>query len=185
MHVHLRMLKERAYDVSALQAQLAAHPQCWDAVRLRTEHLQSPHREVSDIWVRYNPLENYHGDMSRFNAEHVSDWYPVTDVLTEAKRLSSQVAADYGAHALGMVLITKIPAGKQVYPHVDGGWHARHYEKFAVQICGDERQAFHFEGERLLTRDGDLFQFDNAFAHWVKNDSHRDRITLIVCIRRH
>src|SRR5882724_3840807 len=130
------MVKERAYDVSALQAQLAANPQCWDAVRLRTEHPQSPHREVSDIWVRYNPMENYHGDMGAFNAEHQAEWYPVTDVLTEAKRLALEIATDYGAQELGMVLITKIPAGKQVHPHIDGGWHARHYEKLAVQIRG-------------------------------------------------
>src|SRR5580658_1128136 len=116
------MVKERAFDVSGLQQQLAAHPEVWNTVTLRTEHPRSPHREVSDIWVRYNALSNYHGDMQRFNDVHVSEWYPVSEVLTEARRLAEAVA---DGRDIGAVLITKIPGGKQVYPHVDVGWHAR------------------------------------------------------------
>lgn len=183
--MHLRMLKERAYDVERLQDQLICQPELWDAVRLRTEHPQSPHRETSDIWVRYNTMENYHGDMQRFNAEHRPEWYPVVDRLTEAKQLALEVALDYEALDIGMVLITRIPPGCQVYPHIDGGWHARHFEKFAIQVKGNAEQAFHFKDEDLITRDGDLFWFDNAYPHWVTNPSAEDRITLIVCLRRH
>lgn len=182
--MHLRMVEERAFDVSRLQDQLACQPQLWDTIRYRSEHPQSPHREVSDIWVRYNPIENYKGDMSAFNAEHVPQWYPVAEQLPEAVRIANDLMGKVGGVSLGAVLITKIPAGKQVYPHIDGGWHARHFEKFAVQVRGHEAQAFHFKDEDLITRDGDLFWFDNAYPHWVTNDSDQDRITLIVCIRR-
>jgi hypothetical protein len=181
--MHLKMVRERAFDVSALQAQLVDAP--WNAIRHRTEHPQSPHREVSDIWVRYNPIENYHGDMSAFNAEHEPEWYPVSRQLTEAERIAQAISVQFQALSLGAVLITKIPAGGQVYPHVDQGWHARTFEKFAVQVRGNDRQAFHFENEDLVTHDGDLFWFDNAYPHWVTNDSDEDRITLIVCLRRH
>lgn len=180
--MHLRMLKKAAYDVSELQTQLAAHPEVWDTLRMRTEHPRSPHREASDIWVRYNPIENYTGDVQAFNSEHVAEWYPVCEVLTEAKRLASQISRDYGAEQLGGVLITKVPAGKQIYPHADVGWHARHYSKFALQIQGNDRQRFKFEGEELITRDGDTFWFENSYPHWVTNDSDEDRITMIVCI---
>lgn len=183
--MHLRMVRERAFDVSVLQAQLQAQPQVWDTIRLRTEHPQSPHREVSDIWLRYNPIENFHGDMQAFNAEHTPEWYPVSESLPAACALAAQVMQDQGALELGAVLITKIPTGCQVYPHIDQGWHARYFEKFAVQIKGHPHQAFRFEGEKLVTHDGDLFWFDNAYPHWVTNDSDEDRITLIVCIRRH
>ncbi len=184
MGTHLRMLRGAAYDVSGLKTQLGTHPEVWNAFRIRTEHPRSPHRETMDVIVRYNPIENYRGDMQAFNAEHVGQWYAVADTLTEAKRLAEAIAADHDAKEMGMVLITRIPAGKQVYPHVDGGWHARHYEKFALQIQGNEHQAFHFEEEELVTRDGDLFWFDNAFPHWVTNNSDEDRMTMIVCIRR-
>lgn len=177
------MVREKAFDVSGLNKQLAEHPEVWDAITLRKDHPRSPHREISDVWVRYNPIENYHGDMAAFNSRHVGQWYPVAEVLTEAKRLAVSVMQDVGAEELGAVLITKIPPGKQVYPHVDGGWHASYYEKFAVQVQGNDRQAFHFKDEELITRDGDLFWFENAFPHWVTNESDMDRITLIICTK--
>lgn len=183
--MHLGMLKERAFDVSRLQDQLTCQPELWDTIHHRTSHPQSPHREVSDIWVRYNPIENYKGDMQAFNDVHFPDWYPVATQLPEAVRIANELLMQVSGIDLGAVLITKIPAGKQVYPHIDQGWHARHFEKFAVQVQGNSKQAFHFKNEDLVTHDGDLFWFDNAYPHWVTNDSDEDRVTLIVCIRRH
>ncbi len=181
--MHIEMLRKQAFDVRLLQQQLQAAP--WNSICHRTSHPQSPHREVSDIWVRYNPISNFHGDMQKFNDEHVAEWYPISDQLPEAVRIADQLMIEMRGKALGAVLITKIPAWKQVYPHVDQGWHAKHFEKFAVQVNGNLNQAFHFKGEHLLTEDGDLFWFDNSHPHWVTNNSDEDRITLIVCIRRH
>jgi len=181
--MHVQMIREHAFDVSALQEQLE-HVQ-WDTIRLRTEHPQSPHHEVSDIWVRYNPIENYDGDMRKFNSEHIPEWYPVAEELSEAVRISHSLSMEFQALTLGAVLITKIPAGKQVYAHVDQGWHARTFDKFAVTVKGNPAQAFHFENEYLVTHPGDLWTFDNSHPHWVTNDSDEDRITLIICLRRH
>lgn len=179
----LKMLKEGYADIYALQAQLLTAP--WDAITLRKDHPKSPHREVSDIWVRYNPIANYRGDIGEFNAEHESEWYPVSFQISEAVRLAKQVASDYRAKYLGAVLITKIPAGKTCYPHIDSGWHAGYYEKLALQVQGNHEQSFHVESETLRTQSGDLFEFDNSHLHWVLNPSDEDRITMIVCIRRH
>jgi Aspartyl/Asparaginyl beta-hydroxylase len=179
----LRMVERGYADTSALLSELTCS--MWNTLTFRTENPNSPHREVSDIWVRYNPIENYRGDMREFNSEHVSRWYKVAEELPEAKRLSEKIAQDFHAIRLGAVLITKIPAGKTCYPHVDMGWHARYYEKFALQIAGNVQQSFSVEHETLRTESGDLFWFDNSRLHWVLNPSQEDRITMIVCLRRH
>jgi hypothetical protein len=178
----LELIRKHYADTNLLLEQLADAE--WDAYRHRT-HGESPHRELSDIWVRYNPIENFNGDMQQFNAEHVSQWYPVIAQIPEARHLSLAIAEDFGAKRLGAVLITKIPAHKQCYPHIDQGWHAQYYEKFALQIKGNKEQSFHVEDEMLRTQSGDLFWFDNAHTHWVLNPSDEDRITMIVCLRRH
>jgi quercetin dioxygenase-like cupin family protein len=85
---------------------------------------------------------------------------------------------------LGGVLITRIPPGAECKPHTDPGWHARRYDKYAVQITSAPGQRFHFEGESLETKPGDLFWFDNQFTHWVTNPTAYERVTLIVCIRK-
>jgi hypothetical protein len=180
--MHIEMLRKQAFDVRALQQQLLEAP--WNSIQHRTAHPQSPHRDVSDIWVRYNPISNFHGDMQAFNDEHISEWYPIADQLPEAVRIADLLMTEMQGRALGAVLITKIPAWKQVYPHVDRGWHAQHFQKFAVQVRSNRRQAFCFEGEQLVTEPGDLYWFDNTYQHHVINNSTEDRITLIVCIRR-
>ena len=172
------------FDVVAAVAQIDAHPEIWNTHRMRTELYGTPHNGVSDIWVRYNAWENFTGDIAAFNAEHVSQWYPVIKVIPAVAVLVHDVFDQVGGKELGGVLITRIPPGGEVKPHVDSGWHAGYYEKFAVQLKGNAQQAFCFEDARLSPEPGDLYQFDNSKLHWVKNDSSEDRMTLIICIRR-
>lgn len=170
------------FDVSTLRAQLEAHPEVWDEHRFRTEHPRSPHREASDIWIRYNSLQNLG---PHFNNEHDSVWYPVAEKLPAVESLCEQMLEITGSDRLGGVLVTRIPAGKQVYPHVDRGWHAEFYEKFAILLQGCETQAFCYEDCTFHCAEGDSFTFNNQSCHWVLNDSEMPRITLIICARRH
>jgi len=173
------------FPVATLHEQLAAHPEVWNEIPLRTRMYEgSPHREIDDIWVRYNPLKNFHGDWSKFNGPHEAAWYDVTEKLPAVIQLSVMLANKLLAKSIGAVLITRVPAGKQVYPHVDGGWHAGYYEKFVIQIASSPGQTFNFEGESLDARPGECYWFDNAFPHWVLNPTKEERISLIVCLRR-
>lgn len=162
-------------DVSGIKSALDAHPELWNARTARTDPEDSPHHGLDDIWARYADMETMQPDGS-----HKSIWYeeipgvrPVVDALMHAA----------GGSQLGGVLITRIKPGQVCKPHVDEGWHARFYDKFAVQIAADPKQSFHFEGHELVTAPGDVFWFDNSHKHWVTNDSDVDRITLIACIR--
>ena len=181
--VGLKLLRAHYTDTDELQQELAAHPHAWDTLPMRTQGT-SPHRELSDIWLRYNALDNFDGDVAKFNAEHTPEWYPVIAELPAAKRLCERIAHDYHGD-LGGVLITKIPAHKTCYPHVDQGWHARYYDKFALQVKGTPAQTFHVERHVLRTTSGDLFTFDNSKLHWVLNPTDEDRITMIVCLKVH
>lgn len=171
-----------AFNVERLQSELAAHPEAWDEYRFRTEPPRSPHRECSDIWCRYNAIGNLG---PYFNAAHESVWYPVIEKLPAARELSHAVMAAVGGKELAGVLITKVPAGKQVHPHADHGWHAESFEKFAVLIAGNRDQSFCFEDAEHRCEAGDCFTFNNQVPHWVLNPTAEDRVTLIICARRH
>ncbi len=172
------------FDVRPLRDQLARNPDAWDMHNGRTASYATPHKAVSDVWVRYNAWSNFHGDMQAFNAEHESSWYPVIHQIPAAWSLCRRVMRYVGGHRLGGVLITRIPPGGEVKPHIDHGWHAGFYEKFAVQVAGNGKQAFCFEDSELRPEPGELYTFDNSRLHWVRNDSDSERITLIICIRR-
>lgn len=160
------------YDVAQAQEQLKRD--VWNRHDARRKTYV--HAGVDDIWLRYGL-----GDTS---GPHESEWYPVVNEIPALWSLVRRVCRAERAKKLGGVLITKIPPGGRVEPHIDEGWHAREYEKVAVQIKGDERQAFHFEDASVSALDGQSYTFDNSRLHWVTNDSDRERITLIVCLKR-
>lgn len=166
------------FDVQPLLDQLARNPDVWNEHRERTVTEGTPHREVSDIWVRY-------GDTPDACARpHESHWYPCVQKIPAAWSLARRVFRAVGGKRLGGVLITKVPAGSEVKPHVDNGWHAAYYEKFAVQLAGNKEQAFHFEDGSLSALPGDVYTFQNDRLHWVTNPSAEDRMTMIVCLKR-
>jgi hypothetical protein len=161
------------------------NPQLWNQHAYRTSSDDSPHREVSDIWVRYNDINNLDmNDPQKFNQEHESVWYPSIDKLPSIKKIAYDLMHYVNGERLGGILITKIKPGKQCYPHDDvGSWHSAYYDKYAVQLEGDCKQAFHFEEGSFSAKPGDIYWFNNQEKHWVTNDSDVDRITMIICIR--
>ncbi len=174
--MNIVLLERAAFDVGALAKELDTHPQLWNQHRARTADGRSPHREVDDIWVRFVPMD-------RLRAGEVPcQWYPAAEQLPRARYIAESLAQRYGLPLEG-VLITRIPPGGRVHEHVDGGWHAQCTEKLAVCVRADDQQRFCFEDSELQTMDGDLFWFDNSRPHWVTNESDRERITLIVCLR--
>jgi hypothetical protein len=164
-------------NVEPMRAALAAHPELWDQRTDRTAPKDSPHHGLSDIGARFADPATMQPD-----GAHDSIWYAPANVLPVRDLVFPLMAAVRGER-LGGVLITRIKPGQVCKPHADSGWHARYYDKFAVQIEAAPEQAFHFKDASLVTEPGDVFWFDNAFTHWVTNDSQRDRITMIVCIK--
>jgi hypothetical protein len=170
-------LLKRDIPVSSLYWLLQSNPQIWNQVQERTKDKTSPHHGLDDIWVRYGEVADVYTD-----APHVSKWYPAEELL-KVKPLCLNIMREYNGVELGGVLITRIPPGSICKPHKDLGWHARTYDKFALQITSAPNQLFCFENEQLETRPGDLYWFNNQEEHWVLNTTRYERITMIICIR--
>jgi hypothetical protein len=165
-------------NVAPIYWAIQSNAHLWNQNTSRTESAESPHHELDDIWARYGDAERAIDGMP-----HDAFWYPSADVLG-IKDMCHDIMRHVKGVELGGVLITRIPPGKSCKPHTDPGWHARRYEKFAVQITSAPGQAFHFEDGSLETKPGDLFWFDNAHLHWVTNPTPYERITMIICVRQ-
>lgn len=182
---HMRLIAQ-GFDVAPLVQQLKDSPHLWDQITLRKDHHLSPHREIQDIWVRNNHPKNFDAEAGRLafvGEPHDSVWYPAYYELPAIKPLVFDLMRLVEGERLGGVFITRIPPGARCLPHIDTGWHVEHYDKYIIQLQSAPEQAFHFEGESLVTEPGDCFFFDNRFTHWVTNDSDQDRMSLIVAIR--
>ena len=185
-----RFLKiAEGFDVAPLRAQLAAHPELWGQIGWRKNIPGGPHAQMTDIWVRYNDIRPFaaRGDFNGFNDEHESIWYPAYEKLPALRGLIYPLMAAVEGERLGGVLITRIPHGAGIAPHVDAGWHVEHYDKFylSIESAPGARFVCHEGGGRdvLEPKPGEVWRFDNRLPHSVENESGQDRVTLIVCIR--
>ncbi len=175
-------------DVDPIRHQLDRNPDLWDTNKSRRSGEGSPHARMSDIWVRYNAPERFDPANPRaFNDEHVPVWYPAWRSLTALRPIIFDLMALVEGEMLCGVLITRIPPGAGIAPHIDAGWHVAFTEKFYLSINSAPGADFVCaQGgtiERLNPRTGEVWRFDNRTLHWVENNSAEDRITLIVCIR--
>lgn len=168
-------------DVDHIVQELERNPHLWDEHPERT-FSTSPHREVSDIWVRYNPKEDF--VQTDKNTPFHSEWYECVKDIPSVADFSFRLMAGVNGEELGGVLITKVPAGKKVYLHTDEGWHVDFYDKFYLHLESNDDVEFCWDnGEKIQPKKGDLYWLDNSTPHYVNNNGDTDRTTLIVCIR--
>ncbi len=167
-------------DHAPILRDLEAHPELWDQHTARRDVLKSPFVKASDIWVRYNRWDRLG---PQFNDEHVPVWYPAWSALPSLKPVVFALMAQFQGEMLGGVLITRIPAGVSIAPHVDTGWHVDYYEKFYLSLKSAPGAMFCFDDAVLNPKPGEVWRIDNRQRHWVANNSNEDRMTLIVCIR--
>jgi hypothetical protein len=171
-------LVARGLHVRELLYQLECNPQLWNQNRLRTTHKETAHSAVSDIWIRFNQLDEKSSvdDMGAI-------WYDASKVLTEAPRhLYSLMQACFGER-MGRAIITKLPPGGKITRHIDYGSPVSHYQRFHLCLQNHPGATFHCGEESFEPLPGDLFIFDNSKPHWVDNDSDHDRITFIMDMR--
>ena len=200
----MRFLKPLSFGVNVAHvcAELDAHPELWDRFTLRTKLYGTPHLQVSDIWCRYRAWADLVDERARYagmglteeqdrqlvadwaGTEHESVWYDAIDALPALRALVFDLVRRFEVERLGGVLITRIPPGGRVEWHTDGGWHATYYEKLAVLLRADERQAFCFHDGEFRAGAGAVFTFGNQEPHAVSNHSSHERITAIVCAKR-
>lgn len=140
------------------------------------------HREMVDIWARYNDLQPFlkKGDMTGVNDEHDSIWYP-SPLIPFIKPIAYAIMSEVNGERLGGVLITKLPPYGKIHRHVDSGWHATYYAKYYVCVK-DGGSQFQFDSGTIHPKEGEIWWFDNQKPHEVINND-KERIAMIVCIK--
>jgi hypothetical protein len=171
---------DAVYDVDELSEWLSSCD-LWDKHNQRRTIEGSPHSKMVDIWARYkDPAPHIaSGDWSDFDSEHESVWLEVVPFL---KDICRDLMAKVKGKTLGGVLITKLPAGESIAPHVDSGWHAQTYDKYFLAVKNGIGSVFGFDDGLIESENGEVYKFDNSVKHWVNNNSAEDRIAVIICI---
>ena len=164
-------------DVIPSLVALANNPDLWNENTLRTQHPGTAHAEVSDIWMMFNdPTGQVKDDKLVYPFR---GWHTLKPLRQLVLGLMHRVD---GVH-LGRVIVTRLPPGKQITPHVDGGAPATHFTRYQIALQSLPGALFHIGDETVNFRSGDIWLIDNETKHSVTNNSKEDRIVCIVDIR--
>lgn len=168
----------------AMQALSERGAALWNKHPVRTTMPGSPHREVSDIILRFQDYRPYlaNNDIHGFLEEQECVCFPAWEELEKARRLAFTLMANVDGLRLGRVLITKLPPGGIITRHVDDDSHIDYYDRFHIVLQGEHGSTFHCGEDKVDMLTGEVWQFNNAEEHSVHNASAVDRIHLLVDI---
>lgn len=169
-------------------------PELWNANRMRTTHKASPHTQVDDILLRFIDLNGY-GESGEYGSEeekkltkaaldqHESINYSAFSKLPQARKIIFDLMRTVEGERLGRVIITRLPPGKIISPHIDSGDHAAYFDRYHCILQNENGSLFRAGNETICMGAGQVWWFDNSIEHEVVNNSSEDRITMIVDIR--
>lgn len=190
----------------ALMVALNSQPELWNKNTLRTkasieiklpdseemQTIETPHREIDDIWLRMNDLDQcaQAGGNPNFFDRRESINYPAMKQLPQARALISALMASVQGERLGRCMISRMAPGKCIYPHTDIGPDLRvhydnepYYSRFHIVLQGLPGSIFRCGDEQVCMRTGEVWWFDGTEEHEVINNSADDRIHLVVDIK--
>lgn len=164
-------------DTMPLLHQLQRQPELWDQNTLRTKHPGTAHSQVSDIWVWFNEISELIADDK--DVRSYDAWHLLPAIRPIVFGLMRQVEGV----RLGRVIITKLPVGKTITPHVDMGAPATYYSRYQIALQSLPGAMFTIETEKVNFKSGEIWWINNEAEHSVMNNSADDRIVMIVDIR--
>jgi len=173
-------LLAQGVDVAPLYNAVMRNPQLWDEYTLRTAHPDTAHAEVSDIWLRFNVVG---ADTMSVVDDTEAVNYPAWWVLPQARPLIFALMNRVEGERLGRVMITKLPPGGRITPHVDGGAPASYYDRYHIVLNSAPGCIFRAGDEQVHMATGEVWWFDNELEHEVINNSADHRVHMIVDVR--
>jgi hypothetical protein len=167
-------------DITPVLRELATQPELWNANPLRTQHPGTAHADASDIWLWFNEIPT---DSSAVINDIQTIPYLAWTQLPSLRRIVLDLMHRVNGVQLGRCIITKLPPGGQITPHVDQGAPAEFYVRYQIALQSLPGALFHCEDETVNFRGGEVWWINNRVEHSVVNNSADDRIVCIVDIR--
>ncbi len=169
-------------NTAAILAELHRQPSLWNDYDVRKTFPGTPHAAMDDVWVRGRARHEL-TDVAAHKGAFTSVFWPTWHVLPSLRPIVFSMMAQAQAVHLGAVLITRLPPGAAILPHVDtDSWHAQHFNaKWHLTLAGQSMSRC--GGEVVTMQAGDVWTFPNDIEHSVENSGPEDRIVLIVAMR--
>lgn len=159
--------------------ELHAKKDMFGANRIRQFH-GSPHWRVDDILLRGPDLNQglveIHNDLR-------CEWYDEAHALPSCRILVEDLMHQVGGSELGRVIITRLPSGAAIEPHIDEGDAAEYYRRYHYCVQGEPGNTFIIGHHVQQMRSGEFWRVDTSLMHSVINNSYDNRIHIVIDIK--
>lgn len=173
-------------DVLPLYHAVMRQPKLWDAHTWRTTYKGTPHKDISDIWLRYSN-DAKTSDTSALEpvlADLKPVFYEAWHALPQVKPIVFDLMRRFEGYELGRVLITKLRPGGCIQPHADDvGDYVDNGARYHIVLNGLPGSLYHAGDETVNMLTGTAWWFDHKAVHSVQNNSIDDRVHLLVDFR--
>jgi Aspartyl/Asparaginyl beta-hydroxylase len=171
---YFKRLKHRC-DPAPLVAELGAIDGIW-AVQMGRQSAVLVQKEALAVPLR-GLVKSVQGGRPRRDV-HESRWTSGSHRLPLFQEFLKQVAAEEDG-VLGRAKIVCLRAGRQVYPHSDGGEYYKVRNRYHFVLKSSHGALLRAGDEEVRMQEGELWWFDNKVVHEAKNEGNEDRIHLI------
>jgi hypothetical protein len=169
-------LIDQGIDTTPLLDRLTDNPNLWNQLDYRKRGDESAHHQVNDIIVRFDDPTNYTAGIHCIDYKYYNMLCPALDDLIK-------LAVDRAQGTkVGRSVITKIPPGKTVTPHIDTEASVNIYKRYHICLYGSAGNMFTSGNETVEMHTGEFWWFENKKVHSCINQGVEDRIHLIVDI---
>lgn len=165
-------------NTQPLVDKLVSRPDLWGKWAHRQNYQGSAHQQADQIvlrWQRARSLE------AAFLSLDVVDTPLMDEFGHELNGLLLELVDAVGeVGQIGRVMITRLPPGGRIAPHVDEGRYADYFDRFHVCLAGGAGNRFHCGQTSWIPVPGTAFWFNHKLMHSVENGCAEERLHLIV-----
>lgn len=171
---HFRLI-EANIALSPFLDEIHARPEDWEAVTGRQSKIKVQ-RETRSIPLR-GMRKSAQGERKGRDV-HPSRWTTASQRYPAFRHFLEAFAMAHDG-VLGRAKIVCLPAGHQVYPHIDRGEYYLFRDRYHLVLQSALGSWLKAGDEEIRMREGELWWFDNKQVHEAFNDGEADRIHLI------
>lgn len=169
---------------AVLLNQILRQPDLWKSDTYLRDYPQGPFEDVETIFLRFPPSSVTELERSEKD-QHECVWMDGAVHLPAARSIIFQLMSLVEGERLGRVMVNKIRPGGRIFPHADTPAHAEYWDRYHVCLQSSPGCTFRCGEETVYMPPGQVWWFQNALEHEVRNGGSVDRIHLIIDIRTH
>ena len=136
----------------------------------------SVHRETFLIPIKWEEKSMQTGIESPLD-EKIIESLGISSFLEKLYQILNKT---YGDGIVVRIMITKLPANCEIYPHHDTGFSLKNAHRIHIPLQTHPSIIFNVDGEIISMKEGEIWEIDNTKLHSVENNSSIDRIHFII-----